>query len=64
MNQRTVILRIEAERPQHACRIIEEIINPALNAYGCAVQWPDLDEPEIAVTYSVDDLREHFKARG
>lgn len=61
---RTVTLRIEAERPQHACRIIEEIINPALRDYGCAVHWPDMDEPEIAVTYDTQDLRDAFKVRG
>lgn len=58
---RSLVLRIEAQRKQHACRIIEHIINPALKDYGCIVQWPDLDEPEIAITYDADDLREAFK---
>lgn len=57
----TLVLLIEAKRKQHACRIIEEIINPALRDYGCVVHWPDLGEPEIAVTYDADELRKMFK---
>lgn len=63
MNTRTLTIRLTTDRPQHACRIIEHIINPALRDFGCHVDWPDLEDPEIAVTYDVDDLREAFKAR-
>lgn len=63
MNRRTLTIRATADRPQHACQIIEHIINPALKDYGCHVDWPDLTEPEISVTYDTDDLREAFKGR-
>lgn len=61
MTQHTLTIRADAAKPQHACRIIENIINPALRDYGCRVGWPDLDKPEISVTYDTDELREAFK---
>jgi len=58
---RSLVIHVEANRKQHALKIIEHIINPALKDFGCVVQWPDQDEPEIAVAYDADDLREAFK---
>lgn len=60
---RTAVLRITSERPQHACRIIEHIINPALRDYGIEVSWPDLTDPEISISYDTDELREAFAVR-
>lgn len=54
---RTFTLKIDAERPQHALRIIEEVINPALGDWDIHVAWPDMSKPEILVTYDADDLR-------
>lgn len=58
---KTATLTLSAPNKQHACRIIEEIINPALRAYECTVHWPDQKEPEIAVTYDPSELRRMFK---
>lgn len=60
---RTLTLTIAAKNKQHACRIIEHIINPALRDYECGVLWPDMNEPEISVIYEPEFLREAFKAR-
>jgi hypothetical protein len=59
----TAVLRITADRPQHACRIIEHIINPALRDYGIVVSWPDLTEPEVSISYDATDLRDAFAVR-
>lgn len=57
------ILRITSDRPQHARRIIEHIINPALKDYGIIVSWPDIRDPEILISYDTTDLREAFAIR-
>lgn len=60
MTTRTLTITLTGKHKQHACRIIEEIINPALRDYECTVQWPDMTEPEINVIYDPDNLRAMF----
>ena len=57
---RTLTIRLTSDRPQHAAKILEHIINPALKDFGCTVSWPDMSDPEIAVTYDAEDLRRSF----
>ncbi len=58
----TITLRVVG-KPQHAIKIIEHIINPAFKDHGCTVRWPDQGDPEIAIDYDADELREMFKAK-
>lgn len=60
MTPRTVTIRVEGAR---AAAILEHIINPALKDHECRVDWPDQNDPEIAVTFDDDDLAEIVKAK-
>lgn len=59
----TAKIRVDGERMQHACAIIEHIINPALRDYGITVKWQDQTDPKIRIDYDPAELRTAFEVR-